>query len=696
MLQSARGFLAKNALGCAVGAAVFFWFFGLEVLDPANVNWLKVGDRAQHQLGWMFFAQSPWSWPPAMNPRYGMELGAGICMTDSLPLFALPAKVFASSMEAPVQYFGAWILLCCLLQAWLGSLLARRAADTWAMTFAGAVLFGTTPFFLLRASGHAALSGNWIILLALLLCGRRGVAVWWVLLLSLTILVHSYLFVMVALMWMADLGWRFFHGRVTPRGAAGELLGAAAGVLLAAWLAGYLMLRDGLSGGGYGSFAMELPSSFLPGGYSRFFRWINVPVPYEGFLWCGAGGMILLMGGLVALYRKRNRACAFAPYVVCSVLLLLFAATHRLHLGGAVLELPLPEVLVQAGGVLRASGRMAWPVAYAVVWAGFWFFSRWRHGGLLVCAFAAIQIADISPLRERIRRGLSSSGEDAGFVWTPRLEELRGHYDSIRRVPSRVTVPDLGVCAPEWEKVGWMAATTGMATDVAYLSRYSQRALEELDALTSSVVFHQNWNPRTLYLLDPRLAAWLADGNLGRGDGLLHFGEMKFLAPGGADFAGTDHPGFAQTVVLSEMEPLEFRSGGGGEGALLSGWSGPEEIGRWMDRDIAMLIFAVAAPGGAHPRLSCLLRGMVCPEWPKQRVEIWVNGTCAARETLQHGEEERWVDVPLPEGFGREGGASQLLLGFFAPDARAPAEFMPGDDTRRLGMLLRRIELRAD
>lgn len=611
-------------------------------------------------------------------------------MTDSLPLFALPAKLLVPWTGADVQYFGFWILVCCILQAWLGSLLARRASDTWAMGLAGAVLFGTAPIFLLRASGHAALAGHWIILLALFLCARRNSGIWWVLLLGLTVLVHSYLFVMAAAVWVADLWWRFCRGWVTAHNAWRESAAATAAVLFAAWLAGYFTHQGTLSAGGYGFFALEFPASFSPSGQSALFRWIKARAPYEGFIWCGAGGTVLFLGGLVALFLQRTRALLFLPYVACAVLLLVFAVSHRLLVGGAMTELPMPEIIVNAFGILRASGRMAWPVVYALVWAGFWLCGRWRFGGVLALACAAVQVVDIGALRTNIRRSLDVPQEARTTAQSAAWQALRGRYDEIRRVPPR-DIP------PEWESIGWMAFENGLATDVANLSRSSPQAIRQLGEATFSVVLRQAWNPRTLYLLDPRLVGWLMEGNLRPQDGLLRILGMDILVPGGREVGSPERRPGGCPVVLSDGVDLEFHSGAAGEESLVFGWSGPEDIGRWTDREVALILFSVEAPEGRRLRLSCLLRGMVQPEWPVQRLEIWVNGACVVREKLEHGDQaERWVDLPLAERFGEQGGPHQILMGFVAPDARAPAEFTPGADTRRLGILLRRIALRTD
>ena len=52
-----------------LGVVAFFVFAGWWVLIPTNIAWLITGDRAMHQLGAMFFRDTPWSLPPGASPR---------------------------------------------------------------------------------------------------------------------------------------------------------------------------------------------------------------------------------------------------------------------------------------------------------------------------------------------------------------------------------------------------------------------------------------------------------------------------------------------------------------------------------------------------------------------------------------------------------------------------------------------------
>ena len=115
---------SRDALGglgaVLLGLAAFLLFAGWWVLIPGNISWLGERDRAMHTLGWFFYRDAPWGWPPGDSPHLGIELANSIALGDGLPLFALPLKLVAAWLPRPFQYWGDWWLLCFCLQSVFG------------------------------------------------------------------------------------------------------------------------------------------------------------------------------------------------------------------------------------------------------------------------------------------------------------------------------------------------------------------------------------------------------------------------------------------------------------------------------------------------------------------------------------------------------------------------------------------------
>ena len=59
------------AWGCAIGAALFVYWYGTALLDPGNIGWMSQGDAATYFLTWHYFRFEPWTFPLGMVRNYG-------------------------------------------------------------------------------------------------------------------------------------------------------------------------------------------------------------------------------------------------------------------------------------------------------------------------------------------------------------------------------------------------------------------------------------------------------------------------------------------------------------------------------------------------------------------------------------------------------------------------------------------------
>jgi hypothetical protein len=129
----------------ALGLAGFLVLIGWPTLIPTNIGWLDFADRAMHTLGWMFFREVPWGNPPGLSPDLGLELRNSIGLVDGLPLFAIPAKLFAAWLPQPFQYWGDWLLICFLLQTLFAYLVARQLGAGRLIAIVAAAFVLITP-----------------------------------------------------------------------------------------------------------------------------------------------------------------------------------------------------------------------------------------------------------------------------------------------------------------------------------------------------------------------------------------------------------------------------------------------------------------------------------------------------------------------------------------------------------------------
>ncbi|HEY1589072.1 MAG TPA: DUF6311 domain-containing protein, partial [Rhodanobacter sp.] len=226
------------------GLLAFWAWAGAYTLAPGHIGWVMSGIDTQSQyLAWQFFRLgSWWQWPLGANPAYGSDAPGTIVLSDSIPLVALALKPLSPWLHQNFQYLGLWGMACFLLQGWFACKLMQRFTSDPVIQLAGTVFFLTASIFLVRVYLHPALAAQWLLLAGFyLVLGKDFRARAWLSLLCLAVLVHAYLFIMLAALWAADLmqrGWRGECGRLQlfMHAAIAVIL-----VMLLMWAVGYFV-----------------------------------------------------------------------------------------------------------------------------------------------------------------------------------------------------------------------------------------------------------------------------------------------------------------------------------------------------------------------------------------------------------------------------------------------------------------------
>ena len=101
-------------IGAVLGAVTFIVIFGASMISPSNTNWLfaYTSDATQHHLGWVFFRNSPWTFPIGLTDGLTCD-GLVSCMySDSIPLFGLIFKILSPILPDTFQFLGLWGMIC--------------------------------------------------------------------------------------------------------------------------------------------------------------------------------------------------------------------------------------------------------------------------------------------------------------------------------------------------------------------------------------------------------------------------------------------------------------------------------------------------------------------------------------------------------------------------------------------------------
>ncbi|MEO1456640.1 MAG: hypothetical protein AAFV49_03605 [Pseudomonadota bacterium] len=707
--SGARATLLAILLGAAAGLACFALFSApAQIFDPTVAS-APPGDIAQSLSGAIAFLRDDWRFPILEAQGLAEGRAVNVAFTDSIPLYLIPWKLAGLGPDTAERLFlPVFFLLTFLLQGVCGALSLRILGVRGALALAaGATLFASFPVFLHRISrGHLALSGHWIVVLALALAllpfpqARRAAAMRflaWAALLAAALLVHPYLFAMAGGLFGLALAIEALRrGRpglpALAAGAAGVL-----GTILALMVAAGHLGAGGQGTGGYGFFNVNLAAFFMPLGHSAFLPQ-GAPFPHgqgEGFAYLPLALWALILAAAVLTLRA-GRA---APLARMSVLgeprarllgalalgaVLLFASAGEFWWAETeLLSLPLRPVVGDIGDALRSSGRFVWIAVYAalllaVAAVALGLPRRWSGPALALAA--GLSVAEMRPMAEIVPLGRGYvSGDDT--------------LATLMRAADRVSIHPRFPCG---DRVGnsvdaelqLLAARAAIPVANSFYSGRSGAdcALPEAQAMpgrppagTLAVVVTEPSAPqmlagavppehcRTRQAMTFCLADWPARGAL-----LPRFGALAApLAVGAAEMA--------------------MSRGGAGAAFLHEGFSAAEDWGVWSEGPRSSLLIPVARPA---PRRVQLLAEAYLPESrPVTAAQIRLE---ARTGTERPWAEQDRAEIVFERGHGRRRillangmeGAAMLRVTLMPEAPASPASLGEGGDPRPLGLAL--------
>jgi hypothetical protein len=690
---------ALAVLPLLFGALAFFMVIGPRALDPRNIAWLSDGDPATHYLGWVFFRQSPWTFPLGLNPSYGMELGSAIIFSDSNPLLALLFKPFNAWLPETFQCFGLWLLTCFVLQAWFGwKLLGLVTNNVVIRLLATGLLIFSPPMFV-RAGGHLSLAGHFLVLAALYLAlhpalQRRRIA--WGSLLAATALVHAYLLVMVALIWVADLFGKVMVARLTRRQGLIEFVGLFALVSACCWQAGYFSIADGTGSGGFGFYRMNLLAPFDSDGWSQVLPDIRMGGgDYEGFNYFGLGVLLLLpMAAVAGLRSRRSIRAALGKHawlVLAMIGLTLFALSHHIGVGTQTFSYPLPSLVERLASIFRASGRMFWPVFYALELLLVYLVVRGYRASIALGLLTLALVVQVVDTRNgwaglHAARMVTPASVWASPMHDPFWESAAAHYKKVRGWPPQNQ-------SERWQAIADFASTHGLQTDAVYMGRMSISALDKVQREARHRLQTGEYEADSLYILDDDALALAVKSVHSDSDLLTRVDDFVVLAPGWKRCAQclpmVDEGRSLASIALSR--PGEIHTFDRKSRQLVKGWGAPEAWGTWSEGQDAELVLRLP-PQAKSVVIDAL--AFVMPPTHAQRVIVRLNGVevLSARLTTFQGNS---LEIPLNETLRQTLLKDDTVrLQLHLPDATSPRSLGVSDDPRVMGLGIKSLTVR--
>jgi hypothetical protein len=634
-----------------LGGVAFFLVVGPRVLYPENIAWLGDGDPVQHFLGWQFFRDAAWSFPLGLNPNYGLEVSNGIAYSDSIPLLAISLKLFSSFLPHPFQYFGLWLLACFVLQAWFGWKLTGLVSEIPVIRWLAAGLFVFSPPMLWRLHCHLSLVGHFLILAALYLVfqpAREKKTFYWAVLIAVTTLVHAYLLAMVLLLWLSDILTSSVRKTLSWRGAIQEIVIAVSVLFLVSWQAGYFSAGHSVSGTGYGFFRMNVLSIVDPSRWSYALKDLpEGPGDYEGFNYLGLGVILAAFFALpVLLTRKTDVVVIIKRWFVLVLTLFaltLFAMSNKIGFGSANVVIPLPELVLHLANIFRSSGRMFWPAFYVILLAIIFVIVRGYKKKAAISIMAAALIAQVfdtnagwSTIRSKMM--IKPSSVWATPLQNPFWNSAAMQYKNIRMLmPLTLPLELSKYYLDNWNIFATYASKYNMATDVVWLARISDNALDQARSKAIAMLGSGHYDQDSLYILD-ELSVYPALKHKVASDLIARVNGFSIVAPGWKQCANCpqDMPELPMDAVLGVSinpdERLEFAAEGKGRQYLYGEWSASKEEGILSSGPEAGLVLPLASRKISSFEIE--LNATLYRKPPTQRVEFLVNDIVVSSVSL--------------------------------------------------------------
>ena len=468
-----------------------FYLLGPNYISPLNSEWLFSGDLSTYQLGWQFFKLDEWRFPLGINPNYGIYLNSSVVFSDSLPLVAIFFKIFKNFLPSEFQYFSIWILVCVYLQLYFSFKIIYKITNNLLYSAVSSLFFGIATVFIHRSGIHLSLFGQWIILSFFyveLLDKNKFYYKNLIILLSTTI--HFYFTIILLIIFFIEKVIDYFRNKKLIKSILIQTSIILFASLFLMYIIGYfsLNLDDGL-GWGYGYYNFNLNSFFNPVGQTNISEviWSNFLAKrefqngqIEGFSYLGVSGFIFLIIFLFNMFNKRNNIIYsnIKIFTICVIFLILSTSNNIYFDQTSIIKIPLNKFFYAIASIIRASGRLIWPIYYLIFIVGIIFiyqnFQK-KISLLIILILLLVQIVDISKGLNQYKLGKQYDQKNNQiFVKDKIWKGLSSNYEQIRLLEPQ-----------NQSKIYYLLSKTlfeekFLKTDIVYLARANRQKIIDM------------------------------------------------------------------------------------------------------------------------------------------------------------------------------------------------------------------------
>ncbi|ESQ87060.1 hypothetical protein ABAC460_21055 [Asticcacaulis sp. AC460] len=487
-----------RAACCLAPVVLFLCFFNPYIIDPTKIGWVLEADWGQHVLGWNAYRHCADSFNH--QTCLAAPVGNSLMSLDANPPFAFLFKPFSDLLPDQFQYIGPWFAMCVALHFFVAYRLVRpHAPGRWA-AFGGAIILSLLPILYYRMR-HDTLVAQFLVLWGLHIFinvqSERAKMWHWIALLGFAGLLHPYLLFMIAAIWGGDVLRRFWPAaRTFDRKALLDLTWRSAAALMAPivtmGLAGTYTKGMASGAGGWGYYTAGIDSFFNPvrQDFSNILKAtpLNGGQSFEGYQYLGFGLLMLIVTAVV-LYltspeakRARDYLKKLWPLALPMLCLALIAISNNAKFFNMqVWNFPLPEQLKGPAAILRASGRMMWPIAYLLILSALvvLYKARPKVIAIMLPLVIAVQAYDIAGFAAAMRKatGLAQSDQVYYLTPSPLWDKLVKASDGVDFYPANIHLNQ-----KLFYEVTWRATSNKLPVNTMYAARENLMQIAHQDA----------------------------------------------------------------------------------------------------------------------------------------------------------------------------------------------------------------------
>ncbi len=513
-----------------LGLVSFFLVVGPTRLQVTNSDWLFSGgwgDTWSHYIGWKHFRQSPWGLPLGANPSNGIELASSIVYSDSIPIAALLFKALSPILPITFQYFGLWILLSFILQAYFSLRIFSLFFDSRLVQAIGALILVFSPILIHRTNVHVSLTSHWLILASLFLAMRKNFTkdfTAWLILLIVSAGTHPYFLVINFVVFLFTLVLNLVSEKRVRILSLSKVLGLAS-IPSVLWLYGYfeISLSSQTTEFPYELFRVDMLQPFNFAGWSHLAsigNIIELQGNYDAFNYLGPAILVLIGFFLVNLAGDRisirDSILRNIHLVVPVTLMALYSLTNKISIGRRqIITFTVPEWFEPLTTSLRAAGRLFWPMYYLLsVYVVVYFYRKIKNQKVRVYLLTIVLVFHIADTNYAWR---SVSNLQYGNLNEQGLSleyYQRSAWASVLENKSNIIVLPITAPGYQWKIVGTLASDFGLATNSVYLARQDTFVMKKVNDKYLNELEDGRLNEFSTYIVTPEFKQELIKRNL--------------------------------------------------------------------------------------------------------------------------------------------------------------------------------------